>query len=761
MSKLTRILTLLAVCTALAPARAQAPTPPPQTMTKSKVVVDLLADVTAIAPGETFRLGVRLRPEAHWHVYWKFPGDTGIPTSVTFESGHTDGFDFGTIAWPTPSVFRDKIGGRSFAFEDELLLVSEVRVPDTLAEGHEEPFEAKVGWLVCKENCIQGSARVGLTLPVKNLPAADRRSPDAARFDTWRAKLPAPQKDAPPWSANVEGAPVPYGAPFKVTLDLTLPADTALVDPVADTFLPATEGLELTRVSRLDAPSQAVQTGKTVLLLEGKASSQPEHKAARLEGVLRLTRAGAPLAYDLAIDIPRDLTAPAIAALPTTQSPSLAEAPRRPVVGDPCRDIAPLDASDNSKLSSFALALLFAFLGGLILNGMPCVLPVLSLKLLGLVEQTRDTPQKIWHHGLFYTAGVLASFLVMAILLIALQQGSWAFQFQDPTFVGVFTAIVFAFALSLFGVFELSLPGASRLDMAVASSHGYASSFNYGIFAVLLGTPCTAPFLGPALTYAFTQPPLEMTALLLTVGLGLASPFLVLARFPGWRRILPKPGAWLLTFKKVMAFFLVGTAVFLLSIFAEQVSTDALVSYLVFLAMLSFALFVYGHWTEPSRSTRTRYIAVAVAVGLTTWASLSFFSTAPPPARAATEGQGAFTWRDFDRIDVNQKVREGHLVFIDFTASWCTTCKVNEATAIHTDAVEKLFGDLDVYTVKGDFTTHKPEIATWLARFDEPSVPLYVVIPPGKPDKAFKLPSLLSESHVLSGVCDAQRQSTP
>ncbi|HRE92508.1 MAG TPA: thioredoxin family protein, partial [Myxococcota bacterium] len=432
-------------------------------------------------------------------------------------------------------------------------------------------------------------------------------------------------------------------------------------------------------------------------------------------------------------------------------------APPRAVIGEPCADVPPLDRTDDGKLSSFALALLFAFLGGLILNAMPCVLPVLSLKILGIVEQAKDSPQTVWRHGLFYTAGVLASFLVMAILLIALQQTSWAFQFQDPVFVGVFTAIVFAFSLSLFGVFEIGLPGASKIDAAVAGSHGYASSFNYGIFAVLLGTPCTAPFLGPALTFAFTQPPFEMTLLLLSVGLGLAFPFLLLARFPGWRKILPKPGAWLMTFKKVMAFFLVGTAVFLLSIFAAQVSREALVSYLVFLTLLALSLFIYGNWTEPSRSPRVRWVATAVALGLTVWSAITFVSVDPPEGTGPTMTAGGITWHDFDRIDVNARASDGHLVFVDFTADWCTTCKVNEATAIHTDEVRDLIHALGVLPVKGDFTQYKPEIAKWLEKYEEPSVPLYVVIPPGRPDEAFKLPTLLSESDVKSGLCDAYR----
>lgn len=727
----------------------------PQRAEKSKVAVEILSDQTALTPGETLRLGVRLTPEEGWHVYWKFPGDTGLPTRVDFEA--PDGFSFEEMRWPVPQRFVDKLGGRSFAFERELVLFSEVRVPDDLQEGTSVTLSAKVGWLVCKENCIQGNAHVGITLPVRAVALEERlAAPVATVFENWTQRQPRVVSAGPPTTLTVGGAPVAPGAPFTIDIEVALgDAPGTWHEPLAEAFIPDTEGLEIADISKIET-----SPGKLGLRLTGKASSQPELQPNKLGGILRAQIGGQTIAWESSVAIERAAAPQQLATAPTmpdtTRDPAAIGA-RPPVIGDPCADIPPLEKTDDGKLSSFALALFFAFLGGLILNAMPCVLPVLSLKLLGLVEQSKDSPQTMWRHGLFYTAGVLASFLVMAIVLIALQQTSWAFQFQDPTFVGVFTAIVFAFSLSLFGVYEIALPGASKIDAAVAGSHGYSSSFNYGIFAVLLGTPCTAPFLGPALTYAFTQPPFEMTVLLLAVGLGLAFPFLVLARFPGWRKILPRPGAWLLTFKKVMAFFLVGTAVFLLSIFAAQVSREALISYIVFLTVLAFALWVYGNWTEPSRSPRVRWIATAVALGLTVWSAVTLVSVEAPEDTGATMVAGGITWHDFDRIDVNARAQEGHLVFVDFTADWCTTCKVNEATAIHTDGVKDLIHALGVLPVKGDFTQYKPEIAKWLEKYEEPSVPLYVVIPPGRPGEAIKLPTLLSESDVKSGLCDAHR----
>jgi len=732
--------------------------PPSATVSKNKVKVELAADVSAVAPGETFRIGVFLRPDPEWHVYWKFAGDTGLPTEVRWAP--FDGLDYDALAWPVPHRIPDKLGGRSFGYDNEVLLVSEVRVPDDVLEGTEVPLEAKVEWLVCKENCIQGSARVGLRLPVRAGTKADRKSPQAAAFDAWAAKVPA--RSAPPSlhiAAVVQNAPVAPGDALKITLTLTDDVALAAHDPLIDSFLPATVGLEVATVTL----KSAADPKTLVLELEGKAALEGD-LVTRLEGVVQIERDGKPIAFDVHLDVPRKAgpppmlsPEPAGSILPTPSN--VASVAGAPLLDDPCADANTSESSDG-PLDSFLLALAFAFLGGLILNAMPCVLPVLSLKILGIVEQSKDEPKVVWRHGLFYTAGVLMSFLAFAIIMIVLKQPSWAFQFKDPTFVSVFTAIVFAFALSLFGVFEIALPGAHHLDAKVASSHGYASSFNYGIFAVLLGTPCTAPFLGPALTYAFTQPPFEMTVLLLAVGFGLAFPFLVLARFPSWRRFLPRPGAWLLTFKKVMGFLLIGTAVFLLSIFAAQVSRDALMMYLVFLSVLSFALWLYGHYGDPVRGLRARVFGPIAALALTIAGAIMFVSVEPREAAADTELISGINWHNFDKLDVLKQAKEGDLVFIDFTADWCTTCKVNEATAIHTEASRVLFEKLDVLAVKGDFTVHNDKIASWLERFEEPSVPLYVVIPAGHPAEAFKLATLLSQDDVRNGICRAHRLTT-
>ncbi len=455
---------------------------------------------------------------------------------------------------------------------------------------------------------------------------------------------------------------------------------------------------------------------------------------------------------------------------------------------------------------SLPLMFLFAFLGGLILNIMPCVLPVLSIKVLSLVEQSAEHPTRIRRHGYAYTAGVLVSFAAIAIPFAVLDKG-WGFQFQEPAFVAGLAAVIFAFSLSLFGVYELNAPGATQLEGVVARQHGYAASFVYGVFAVILATPCTAPFLAPALGFAVTQPPLVRVALLEVIGLGLATPFLLLALVPVWARWLPKPGPWMDTFKKLMGFLLVGTAIWLLDTLRQQVTGPALMDFLVFLMVVAVASFVFGHWAHPMRGAVTRVVAVAVALAAVVGGAFTFLGLerpapvprAPVPVAAAScapcaergaEAQapaggsssaaaGAapsapkaptgpldtdpvvqgdeIRWRDFARVDVTRLAASGNTVFIDFTASWCATCKVNESTVIDTEAIRAELRDLAIVPVRADYTNEDPEITKWLKRFHRAGVPMYVILPAGRPDDAVRLPDRLT----TEGLTRALREAGP
>ena len=412
--------------------------------------------------------------------------------------------------------------------------------------------------------------------------------------------------------------------------------------------------------------------------------------------------------------------------------------------------------------TSLGLMLLFAYVGGLILNIMPCVLPVLSIKALGLVQQAEEGRKTIMMHGIAYALGVLVSFGVMAGLVIALQASGklvgWGFQLQSPIFVAILGGLTFGFGLSLFGVYEIAMPGASTLGAIEAKKHGTSGSFVSGVFAVILATPCTAPFMAPALGFAMSQPPTVLLLFLEVIGLGLATPFLLLGFFPAWVRLVPKPGAWMETFKKVMGFLLVGTTVWLIDILSHQVTTSSLIDYLIFLTILSLAAWVYGHWGGLLQEQRTRIGAFVVSIALiagggNTFLSLEKRTRTQAVAKVETASPSKdIVWKDFATNDVLAMAKAGKTVFIDFTAEWCVTCKAFEKTVINTDKIKAAFAENCVETVKADYTNEDEEITKWLKKYKRPGVPMYLIVPAGKPDGVITLPDLLTQESILEGL---------
>ena len=416
-----------------------------------------------------------------------------------------------------------------------------------------------------------------------------------------------------------------------------------------------------------------------------------------------------------------------------------------------------LAQGDASQETSLGMMLLFAYVGGLILNIMPCVLPVLSIKALGLVQQVEEGRRAVLLHGIAYTVGVLVSFGVMAALVVGLQASGklvgWGFQLQSPLFVSILGALTFGFGLSLFGVFEVAMPGASKLDQVAASKHGPGGSFVSGVFAVVLATPCTAPFMAPALGFAMSQPPAVLALFLEVIGLGLATPFLLLGIFPGWVRFMPKPGAWMETFKSLMGFLLIGTTIWLIDILAHQVTITAVVEYLIFLMVIALAGWIYGHWGGVMQSQKTRTIAFVVALALVAVGSQTFLGLEKRQAGVAKAVKaGAIQWKDFATHDVLAMAKEGRTVFIDFTAEWCVTCKAFEKTVIETDEIKAAFAAGCVETVKADYTNEDEEITKWIKKYNRPGVPMYLIIPAGKPDGVITLPDLLTKAAILEGL---------
>ncbi|MCX7868442.1 MAG: thioredoxin family protein [Terrimicrobiaceae bacterium] len=403
-------------------------------------------------------------------------------------------------------------------------------------------------------------------------------------------------------------------------------------------------------------------------------------------------------------------------------------------------------------------------MGGLILNLMPCVLPVISLKIFGFLKQAGEDRRKIFLHGLAFTAGIFAWFGGLGVVVSALKAGgaqvTWAFQFQNAWFNLAICAVVFVFALNLFGVFEITLPGraATALDEA-GGAEGYGGSFFQGVFATLLATPCTAPFLGTALGFAFSQSVPVIFAMFGAVAAGMASPYILLAAQPAWMKFLPRPGVWMERVKQFMGFPLLATLLWLLWILGSQKGSEAVIWAGAFLLCLGLAAWLYGAFCGPGSGVRTRLAALAAAAAAAIGGGWFFaghlFASAARPAEASQPARGGIAWEKFTRASLDRLLEEGRGVFLDFTADWCITCKVNERTAIDRPAVRAKLKETGIVPMKADWTNPNPEIAEALRQFGRVGVPFYVIYPPGRPGEPIVLPELLTEAIVLDGLARA------
>ncbi len=388
------------------------------------------------------------------------------------------------------------------------------------------------------------------------------------------------------------------------------------------------------------------------------------------------------------------------------------------------------------SLAKLLQYLVFALVGGLLLNVMPCVLPVLSIRALNLVKQSTNSRSEIFKGSLFYTLGVLLSLLLLAAVVIALKLSGemvgWGFQFQNPAFVVFLIAVVFVFALSLFDVYVFQAP---TMNGAVqrAGRKGYVGSFFNGIIAVLLATPCTAPLLGTALGFAFSQPPHIIVATFTMVGLGFALPFLLIGIKPALIHKLPKPGPWMNTFKELMGFVLLATVIYLLSILRFQISSGQLIQVLLFLLILAFLLWVYGKTASPLASRKRKWIILTIFIILSVSAAgrLLQFDDSPDQStqKTATLREG---WEQFSPEKLKEYQHSNEPVLVVFSAKWCTVCTLNEQTVLHTEQTDRLFRSQDVKVLYGDYTNKDPVIEEWIRSYGRAGVPVYAYYPPGE-----------------------------
>jgi thiol:disulfide interchange protein/DsbC/DsbD-like thiol-disulfide interchange protein len=671
---------------------------------KTLVKASLVADTTAIVPGKPFEVGVLLEMAPGWHTYWEYPGDAGLPTSIQWTL--PEGFVAGPIQWPLPHRVVEPGDIQVYAYKDKVFLLTAIVAPAEIKDATVS-LRAKVDWLVCAEICIPGSADLELALPTGTQPSAA----NAELFEQFRASLPA-------------ATPPPYElrwASSASSLDLNV---SGLKDVKAVDLFPL--------------PPKGEQVGhpKGGPVRDGSATITLG-EAVDFRGVLVVESDEGRRGW-----------------LVSSSEPS-GEAVAR------SSGISPKGAAQPGLWQ----ALFFGFIGGLILNLMPCVLPVISLKIFGSIRQAGDHPETILRHGLAFIAGIFVWFLGLGLVVVALKfagsEVTWAFQFQNPWFNFVISCIVVVFALNLFGVFEIVLPGRTTTALAdISSQEGYSGSFFQGIFATLLATPCTAPFLGTALGFAFSQSWLVILAMFGSVALGMSAPYFFLSARPGWMRLLPKPGAWMERVKQFMGFPLLATLLWLLYILGNQRGLDAVIRTSAFLLCLALACWIYGAFCGPLSSQRTRIASLVLVLLLVIFGARSFlpgiFAESQVPQVGAKPAGSGLAWRPFSQKELDRLLKEGHAVFVDFTADWCISCKFNERTAIDVPAVREAFAKDDIVAMKADWTNANPEITAALKKFGRVGVPFYVLYPRGKPDQPIILPELLTEKMVLEALSKAR-----
>jgi thiol:disulfide interchange protein DsbD len=674
------VLAILGFAAALPPARAQ-------------VAASLVAADTSVRPGAPITVALRLVHQPHWHTYWLNPG-TGLPTSIAWTL--PAGWKAGDIQWPAPKVLFDTRGNLiGNGYDGDLLLPVTLTPPSDLEPGSAVELRAKADWLMCQDVCIPGKAALSLSLPVSG--------GDAAPDPEWGPRIRAVVAQLP--SADPSWAAWATRGPAAVTLVLRPQGAGAGPAPApSDLHFFSDDG-----TVAYDLPQPAATDGHGGFAITLPISPDGPKDAPRLLGVLSSSRGwrGDGTLPGLRIDV-------AFGAAPGA--------------------------------GGLAGTLALAFVGGLILNLMPCVFPVLGIKILGFVNQAGSDRRKVTLHGIVFTSGVLVSFWILAAILSVLRAGGsqlgWGFQLQSPGFVFSLAAAMLAFALNMSGVFEFGLT-ATGIGSQLQSKSGLAGSFLTGALATVAATPCAAPFLAPALGAALALPTGQSFSIFTAIAIGLSAPYLLLSAFPSAVKVLPRPGAWMETFKQLMAFPLYATVAYLVWVLAGQVTETGLLGALFGLVLVAMGVWAYGRWCAFGASAgRARFgmVACVALIALGAWTGW------PRPA-----APGDIVWEKWSPEAVEKLRSEGRIVYVDFTARWCATCQANKRLVFHSEDVLRAFHEKNIATLRGDWTNKDPQITAELAKYNRAAVPFNVIWLPGRPDPV-TLPELLTPSAVLDAL---------
>lgn len=651
-----------------------------------QVNVRMLTDHNPIAPGDSVRIGFLFDVTSPWHLYWINPGDTGMPTRVEWTL--PEGVEVGSLQFPPPKRYSSA-GMVDFTMEGDFLIWTTLTTRNSIKPGETLEVSALVSWLACNQLCVPGEKELSLKLKVESSANEKVASPDAGHFD--RAIIQKLHRDSEQPQASIGNGNLWIRFPV---------SNLHRSDPIGAYFFP---------YEPLIPPSapQILRKEDAYLILNTSVLPSYERDTSEFSGVLEVTF--------------QDGTHESI-------------------------QIDNLKLSDTSitspaiGLKRILILILFAFSGGLILNLMPCVFPIIGLKIMGFASRAGDQRKKIALHGISFTLGVLLSFWILAAILHILRSSGhelgWGFQLQDPVFVFVLIVLFLIFGLSLSGVFEFGTSAISLANSRPAKS-GLAESFASGILATIVATPCSAPFLAPALAAAITLPATQSWLLFTFIALGLSTPYLLLSLFPSALSNLPKPGQWMESFKQFMAYPLYATVAFLVWTLLPHLDASGQLNLFFCIPLLAMGTWIWGRWNRPHLSRRSRTLASLLASTVI----LAGLWTGFPRDKETI-------WQKWSPQAVQGALNNGNPVFVDFTARWCATCQVNKRVSLASEDVLQVFRDHDVVTLRADWTQRDPEITKELLRYGKAAVPVYLIYFPDN-QKPVVLPEILTPKIIL------------
>lgn len=690
--------------------------------TQAQVVIgdhvdaELVAEMTGIAPGQDTWVALRLDHMENWHTYWKNPGDAGRATEITWTL--PEGVTAGDIVWPTPKRIELPADLVDFGYENEIFLLVPLSIPASY-QGESLDITANAQWLECEDICIPGGAVVSLSLPVMDATQITPNEQWVEAFSLTRASIP---------TSNVS-----FDSTFSISegnLNILVQATEAVFADASEiSFIPGEH-----RVFNYVSPQEITYQLSSLQLTQEhhpRFSAAPEE----ITGLLLVTgESGQQISYEIAAT-PDGISASDLAGLLAANAEGITNA---------------------TAVSEMNLLLVFAFalLGGLILNLMPCVFPVLSLKVLSLASNSKSSQQEKRLHGLAYTAGVIVAFLILASVLLSLQAGGaligWGFHLQSPWFISLLIFLFFIMGLSMSGVVEF---GTSIMGVGteLQDKEGYTGSFFTGILASVVASPCTAPFMGAALGFAFTQTASIALTVFVALGLGMALPFLLVSFNPTLSKLLPHPGKWMLTFKQILAFPLYATAVWLLWVLGNQTGTDGMALVIACCVLLAAAAWLYQR-RHDIQSAFWRYanaLIILLCLAVTIGVVRSPLLETQTIASGISEDAAYEAYSDARLAELRSN---GQPVFVNMTASWCITCLVNEKVALNSEAVITALAENNITYLKGDWTNNDPEITEVLRRYETSGVPLYLMYPSDPSLPAEVLPQILTTGVVLDAI---------